>query len=79
MAASTHFFVQLNMLKSRLNKFINMHLLSNDIVYRASIIVVVILFAEQVPCLLEEESALGESIKKPGCFGLGNKFSLLNI
>jgi len=67
------------MLKSRLHKFITIQLLSSDVIYRASIIVVVISFAEQVPCLVEQESALGEYVKKPGCFGLGNKLSLLNI
>jgi hypothetical protein len=39
----------------------------------------VILFAEQVACLLDEGFASSESVKKPGYFGLGNKFSLLNI
>jgi hypothetical protein len=52
---------------------------SSDIVYRASNTVVVISFVERVPYLLDEESPSYESVKKPGCFGLGNKLSLLNI
>jgi len=47
--------------------------------YRASNNVIVISFVEQVSCLLDEGSGSTESVKKPGCLGLGNELSLLNI
>jgi len=82
-----NFFVQQNKPKPLLHKFFfffflkkNLNFCSHfDDIYRASNNVIVISFAEQVSCLLDEGSGSTESVKKPGCLGLGNELSLLNI
>jgi hypothetical protein len=76
-----NFFVQQNKPKPLLHlKKKNLNFCSHfDDIYRASNNVIVISFAEQVSCLLDEGSGSTESVKKPGCLGLGNELSLLNI